>query len=629
MNTRSLAVFTTATCLAVAVILLPSPSRGQATDADKAKAAKAAAKAKDIARVLAEASRSLTLFDRQGKIVKTLPEKGLYTQPSLSPDGTRIVAIKQHLENETADVYVIDVETGASTRVTNNKSREAARAPFWSPDSKQVAYASQRDSYDGLYRRSANGEGPEELLYKATGFGLVLTDWSLDGKFLNFYTSQLDDNTLWALPLEGDRKPVVLAKSKSEIVAARLSPDSKYFAYRSNESGRNEIYLQAFNIANPGQAAEKVKISDNGGLGMVWWRRDGREMFYFAADRGIMSVEIQTSPTLEFGKPKLLFKAPTTIPNGPNSAPGNAGSVSRDGQRVIFSLPPEPRPQQLTIFDRTGKVVRKLGDPGQVGQPAYSRDGKMIAFMRNNIDAGNVNIWTMDLDSGATRQITNDNFPKNNPTWTPDGKHIAYQSNRGTYTSIYWRASDESGQEEMLFRYTPGAGLGLSDISPDGKYIVFDGGAIIMAVRLEGADPLARKAIEVSREEFEVGFGRFSPDGAFMSYGSNESNDRLEIFLRPFDLAAGTMPEQPKIQVTKEGVNGGNLWRADGKELFYAHVEPGSDEIQMMAVEITTKPELRAGSPKELFRIKDAGGGNTRFISPDGQNFIFAVLQPR
>jgi hypothetical protein len=69
---------------------------------------------------------------------------------------------------------------------------------------------------------------------------------------------------------------------------------------------------------------------------MVWWRRDGRELYYFAADRGIMAVSVSTSPALEFGKPKLLFKAPKSIPNGPNAAPGNLGSVSRDGERAVF-----------------------------------------------------------------------------------------------------------------------------------------------------------------------------------------------------------------------------------------------------------------------------------------------------
>src|SRR6185369_6677439 len=130
--------------------------------------------------------------------------------------------------------------------------------------------------------------------------------------------------------------------------------------------------------------------------------------------------------------------------------------------------------QQLTMFDRAGKQVRTIGDPALIGQAAFSPDGKRLAFVRGNPDGGNANIWTLDLDTGRETQITNDNLPHNNPTWSPDGKHIAYQSNRGTYTSIYWRSSDGAGSEEMLFRYTPGAGLQLTDFTPDGKYVLFD-----------------------------------------------------------------------------------------------------------------------------------------------------------
>jgi Tol biopolymer transport system component len=625
---RYIAIPLTAAALAAALMILPRPSHGQDSDADKAKAAKAAAKAKNIARAIQENARQLTLFDRQGKVIKTFGDRALYNQPSISPDLTRVAVIRQDLENETADLWVIDMGTGTGTKITKSKSREPARSPVWGPDSAWVAFAALRDSYDGIYRAKADGSGAEELLYKLPGAGAVPTDWSLDGKYINYYVSQLGDSILYALPLEGDRTPVVVARSKSEIVAARLSPDSRFLGYRSNETGRNEVWVRAFDPANSSAPERKWQISDQGGLGMVWWRRDGRELYYFAADRGIMAVSVSTSPTLEFGKPKLLFKAPNSIPNGPNAAPGNLGSVSRDGERVVFSLPPAPRLQQLTMFDRTGKVVRTIGQPALIGQPAFSPDGKKLALVRNNIEAGNANIWTVDLETGKETQITNDSFPHNVPTWSPDGKHIAYQSNRGTYTSIYWRNSDGAGAEEMLFRYTPGAGLQLSDFTPDGKYVMFDGGAILMAAPLTGSDPLARKAVEVSREEYEVGFPRVSPDGRYLSYGSNEVKDRLEMFIRPFNMATATLAENGKVQATKDGPGGGNIWRSDGKEVFYVRSEPGSDEFEMKSVELTAGPTLQIGEPKLLFKLRDAAGGNTKFISPDGQQFVFAVREP-
>src|SRR5215831_17687695 len=129
-----LTVFSTVAAISAALFIV-APSRGQESDADKAKAAKAAAKAKNIARTLAENSRQLTIFDRQGKVIKTIGDPAIYSQPSISPDLKHVAVIRPDLESETADVWVFDIESGKGTKITKSKAREAARSPVWGPNS--------------------------------------------------------------------------------------------------------------------------------------------------------------------------------------------------------------------------------------------------------------------------------------------------------------------------------------------------------------------------------------------------------------------------------------------------------------------------------------------------------------
>ena len=131
--------------------------------------------------------------------------------------------------------------------------------------------------------------------------------------------------------------------------------------------------------------------------------------------------------------------------------------------------------------------------------------------------------------------MTSDNWPENAPIWAPDGKRVLYASTRDSYAGVYRRNWDGSGEEELLFRYTPGAGIILTDSSPDGKFLTFFTGVLVM-VPLTGTDPLARKAIDWLRDEFDDMGGRFSPDGHYIAYNSNPDDPMaLDVFVRPFD----------------------------------------------------------------------------------------------
>src|SRR5205823_5285809 len=153
----------------------------------------------------------------------------------------------------------------------------------------------------------------------------------------------------------------------------------------------NEVYVRPF---DPKATAGPWKISDQGGQGMAFWRRDGKELYYLAADRGIMAVGVSTTPAFEFGKPKLLFRPPDAVTVGPGTA-----NISRDGERVVIAVPP-PQLRQLTLLDRQGKVVKTVGEPGLYAQPHLSPDGSRVVVMRNDPKTSNQDIWTFDVATG-------------------------------------------------------------------------------------------------------------------------------------------------------------------------------------------------------------------------------------
>jgi len=581
-------------------------------------------RAKIIAQILQANSRQLTLFDRQGKELNQIGPRDLYNQPVLSPDGKRLAVIRTDLDKETNDLWVFDVGTGKGTQITVSQTREGASAPAWSPDGSQLAYVALRGGYFGLYRKPSDGDGPEELLYRASA-PLTLTDWSQDGRFLTYFSTDLSGGGLYALPVNatGERKPIEAFRSPSQVQGPRLSPDSRFMSYTSNQSGKNEIFVRPFDpAAAPGAApaAGPWQISDQGGNGMAFWRRDGKEFYYLAADRSIMAVEVGTAPAFQFGKPKVLFRPPEATLTG--VAPGTA-SISRDGDRIVIAVPP-PQLRQITVLDRQGKVLSTVGPPGSYLQPGLSPDATRVVVMRNDPRTANQDIWTFDLATGKGNAVTNDTPPENAPVWSPDGKQVAYVSTRESYAGIYRKAWDGTGNEEVLFRYTPGAGMVLTDWSPDGKFLTFYTGVLLLVQLRPDQQALDRKAIEWLREDYDVVQGRFSPDGRFLAFLSNEANvDKMEVYVRPFDANKPEAPAGPAVQVSKSGALGMVSWRQDGKEMYFL-----TRDWEVMAVDITTAPAFQAGTPKLLFKLPGPMPGNPaqwKNVSSDGQRFIFAM----
>jgi Tol biopolymer transport system component len=602
------------------LICLPSRAAGQELSAEAKDKAAAEARAKRNALQFENNATTIVFYDRSGKRTGSLGERALYGEIVMSPDRSRVAVVKNDLASESADLFVLDVATGASTRLTTSARTEFVMAPVWSPDSSRIAYVTILKGQEGIYVRPANGQGAAELLYKNPGAFMNLSDWSYDGRFLIFAISDLSGGTLYTLPLEGgaDRKPVEIFHSDLRMFAPKFSPDGRFLSYiMIDKANRAEVFVRPVDPAVTGAPSQ---ISD-GTFSPAFWRRDGKELYYLARDQSVMVAEVSTSPTFSFVKPKVLFRQESKVPD-------RLAYVSADGERFLALPPPRgPQLQQITIFNRKGEVEQKVGEPGLYSAPSFSPDGARLLVSKTDLQAGQADLWTIDLATGKQTRLTNDTLPKVNPLWSPDGKYIYYSLFQNGDFPIYRRPSDGSGDQELVFRYTPGAGVVVTDIAADGKFLVCDSGGVILIVPLTG-DTASRKEIEYLREEFTDTVGRLSPDGRFMAFRSDEAQpERGEVYVRPFDAATG-QPGNGKWRVSQDGVLAMLHWRADGREMFFRGQNLESNELLVMSVDVATTPTFSAQTPKLLFKLPGPLGGNLGNISRDGQRFVFAVNVP-
>jgi eukaryotic-like serine/threonine-protein kinase len=247
------------------------------------------------------AGQQLTWFDRQGKVLGTVGDRATMQRPSISPDGRMVAIDRRDPQTGLFDIWLYDLTRGTASRLTSNSANN--RFPLWSPDGSHVAYGTAGGP-GGVVQKAASGVGQEDVL--DTERQRRTLDWSRDGRYL--IESALDPKTgrdIWALPLFGDRKPFALLHSGFNLLDnAKLSRDGRWLAYVSDETGRNEVYVQTF--PNPGG---KWPVSTAGG-DLPVWSRDGKELFFVGADQKMMAVEVKGGPsaaTFEVGVPKTLF----------------------------------------------------------------------------------------------------------------------------------------------------------------------------------------------------------------------------------------------------------------------------------------------------------------------------------
>ena len=287
--------------------------------------------------------RQFIWFDRSGKQIEKLGDLDSATReaPSLSPDRLRL-ALNRTLNGNT-DVWTLDLGRSLLSRFTFDIAADTF--PIWSPDGDRIVFNSNRQGVYNLYEKRVTGSGNERLLL-ATPQNKAPVDWSPDGRFVLYRSPTLTTGfDLWALPMDGTGKPFPVAQTDFDERDGQFSPDGKWVAYQSNESGRSEVVVQPF----PGPG-EKLQISTNGG-GQVRWRPDGKELFYIALDGRLMAVPIRmgsNGQSIEAAPAVPLF---ATRVGGGQQLDRQQYVVSPDGRRFLMNTLAEgDNPSPITVI---------------------------------------------------------------------------------------------------------------------------------------------------------------------------------------------------------------------------------------------------------------------------------------
>ncbi|HVE65198.1 MAG TPA: hypothetical protein VNC59_01350, partial [Thermoanaerobaculia bacterium] len=252
---------------------------------------------------------------------------GHIVTPRLAHDRARVAVGLLDAQGGLGDIWIHDLKRNTPTRFTFDPAGDSS--PLWSNDDSRIVFMSSRKNAGDLYIKDSAGTANEEPLVVSNGLK-VPQDWSPDGRILLFQVNDPRAKTLWDIWTysSDDRKARPFLQTTFNELLAKFSPDGRWIAYVSNESGKEEVYVVPF----PGPGG-KWQVSTTGGRAPVW-TRGGREIIYQAPGSEMMAVEVQTAPTFQAGVPQALFETHLRTP------PGRQFDVTPDGERFLVNLVP-------------------------------------------------------------------------------------------------------------------------------------------------------------------------------------------------------------------------------------------------------------------------------------------------
>ncbi|MSO62372.1 MAG: hypothetical protein EXQ50_09815 [Acidobacteria bacterium] len=502
---------------------------------------------------------------------------------AVSPNGRSILL--RGFDRGIAYWYVKDLSTGALRRLNSTQGTVGSAA--WSPDSDWVLFSRQ----SALHKLAIDDTRLEAVSNRNAAF-FGGASWSPSGDLLRVTEGRL---IAFRAPSAPARTVIEASETLRLLQSPWALPDGKQVLIGEASDPTGEIFIAKLDGSEPPRALEK------GGQPA------------FAAPNWLLAVRGQQLLAWRFDPVGTVVEGPpNVISTGMALRSGLGGRQFSVSQTGVLAVRNEAASEvtQLTWFDRRGTEGAQLNLTRQCRNPELSRDYQRVAM--ECYDGANRDIWLYDLARDAVSRFTTDPADDADPVWSPDGRTIAFSSNRKGAADVFRKSLGGATSEELMIE-TPGS-TPVMAWSPDGKSIVVLGGSQDLIGYEAGASPAPTPIVEDAFTSLEL---QFSPDGRFISYSSDESG-RAEIYVQPWPQTG------ERWQVSTDGATDAR-WRADGRELFYL-----SPTRELMAVSLDTRNGFRAGTPVRLFQTRVAGplGAGHRFpfaVSADGQRFLIYV----
>ena len=511
---------------------------------------------------------------------------------AVAPDG-HTIAVGAYLESARKNaLWIYELGTPGARVLADT---EGARYPFWSADGRYLGFFA-----DGKLKKLELSGGQVQTVCDApSGRGGT---WNKDDVIV-FAPSGRQGSGLYRVSASGGTAKQISNPDKSRGEDGHrwpmFLPDGTHYLYMAaNFSGRKDVDAIFVGSLDSNEKHFVVETTANAAFAPP-----GYLLFY--RDKTLLAQQFDLKRFALTGEPTTVFQDIQYLPQMRNAvfAVSNTGLlVAQSGSEVALSQP--------LWFDRNGRELGAVGQPGVYGNVSLASNGRSVAVEKSDIGSQSIDIWTYDYQRGSAKRLTFGPGFAWVPTWSPDAARLVFSSNRQNSVDLFMKNSDGAQAEKSIihsdFDIYP------NDWSRDGKYILYLGGIDLWSVTLpELKSSMFLKAASALRN------GQFSPDGKLVAYSSNETG-KWEIYVTSFPEARG------KWQISTAGGEQPR-WRGDGKELFYL-----SSDGKIMAAPVTSGANFDAGMPIALFQATPRQPVSLQDffvydVSRDGQRFLIST----